>query len=466
MTKKIFFGLAFAALLTACTDDYKDWVSPEKVAQPEQVSFADGSVSAVDVIKMADLVDGQTMVKVCNLTAPTASVSGYTPIYSISLNGQEFALEEDGTMFVNELKEYVEKTFGKAPEQREIEATVSAWLNDGNTSVKTATSAAFPVKVLLDAPFIDSGYWLVGDMLGWDAAGAKPFTHKGSGDVYEAPEFQIVFKTTADNQYWKIIPQGNYDGDFWAGGDTGVLGTVVDGDTSMEGTLTTQNPQAGKIEKAGIYRITINMMEYKYKIEKLEFAPYIYFIGATDGWSNAEQKLATLSFDGVYTGYIYCADPNNWGNEFKFQRVAGSWDNEINFDTFSGGVSGDFVQGGGSNIKANAGEGIYYITADLASGTLKGVRINNMNLVGDFNGWNPGDDAQQMTWDAENYCYVISSSILLVRLPTRSIVRLSNSNTLKDSDYEKNNEYHRCRGTPYWSVHSSTSTRNRGKLSL
>ena len=92
MTKKIFFGLAFAALLTACTDDYKDWVSPEKVAQPEQVSFADGSVSAVDVIKMADLVDGQTMVKVCNLTAPPASVSGYTPIYSISLNGQEFAL--------------------------------------------------------------------------------------------------------------------------------------------------------------------------------------------------------------------------------------------------------------------------------------------------------------------------------------------------------------------------------------
>ena len=66
--------------------------------------------------------------------------------------------------------------------------------------------------------------------------------------------------------------------------------------------------------------------------------------------------------------------------------------------------------GGGSNIKATAGEGIYFFTLDLANGTLNAVRINNMNLVGSFNGWNPGDDAQQMTWDAENYCYVINNA--------------------------------------------------------
>lgn len=410
MIKKIFTLIAFVASLVACTDDYKDWVSPQQVPQPEQVSFADGSVASVDVIKFADIAEGQELVKVCNITAPTASANEFTPQYTLSLGDQTFNLSADGNINFPSLKEYVEATFGKAPVERSLDATVSMWLSNGSTTVKTATSAVFPIKVIPAAPFIDSGYWLVGDMCAWDKDGAKPFNHLGSGNVYDAPEFQIVVTTTADNQYWKIIPQGNYDGDFWAGGDTGVLGTIVDGDTSMEGTLTTQNPQAGKIEKAGIYRMTINMMEYTYKIEKLEFAPYIYFIGATDGWSNAEQKLATLSFDGVYTGYIYCADPNNWGNEFKFQRVAGSWDNEINFDTFSGGVSGDFAQGGGSNLKATAGEGIYYVTADLASGTLNGIRINNMNLVGDFNGWNPGDDAQQMTWDAENYCYVINNA--------------------------------------------------------
>ena len=383
MIRNIFIGLSLVALLTACTDDYTDWSAPQAVPQPTQVSFADGSVASVDVIKFADIAEGQELVKVCTITAPTASADDFVPQYTLSLGGQTFNLSADGNINFPSLKEYVEATFGKAPVERSLDATVSMWLSNGITTIKTATSAVFPIKVIPAAPFIDTGYWLVGDMCAWDKDGAKPFNHLGSGNVYDAPEFQIVVTTTADNQYWKIIPQGNYDGDFWAGGDTGVLGTAVDGDTSMEGTLTTQNPQAGKIEKAGIYRITINMMEYKYKIEKLEFAPYIYFIGATDGWSNAEQKLATL---------------------------AGSWDNEINFDTFSGGVSGDFAQGGGSNIKANAGEGIYYITADLASGTLKGVRINNMNLVGDFNGWNPGDDAQQMTWDAENYCYVINNA--------------------------------------------------------
>ena len=59
---------------------------------------------------------------------------------------------------------------------------------------------------------------------------------------------------------------------------------------------------------------------------------------------------------------------------------------------------------------ATAGEGIYYVTLDLANNSITATRINNMNLVGDFNGWNAADDAQQMTWDAENYCYVITGA--------------------------------------------------------
>lgn len=139
-----------------------------------------------------------------------------------------------------------------------------------------------------------------------------------------------------------------------------------------------------------------------------KFKPYVYFIGATDGWANAEQKLALVGV-GIYTGYVYCADPNAWGNEFKFQRVAGSWDNEINSGTFTGGISGDFADGGG-NIKATGGEGVYYVEMNLPAGTLKGTRIINMNLVGDFNGWNPADDTQLMTWNATDFCFEITGA--------------------------------------------------------
>ena len=96
------------------------------------------------------------------------------------------------------------------------------------------------------------------------------------------------------------------------------------------------------------------------------------------------------------------ADPNGWGNQFKFQRVAGSWDNEINSGTFTGGISGDLEDAGG-NIGAAAGEGVYYVELDLGAATLKGTRVTTMGIIGEFNGWS-GD--VEMTWNPTDYCFV------------------------------------------------------------
>ena len=71
------------------------------------------------------------------------------------------------------------------------------------------------------------------------------------------PNFPSYSPQTADNQCWKIIPKTNNEGEFW---EPGVLGTVTDGDTATEGTLTTNNPQAGMITQAGMYRMTLDMI--------------------------------------------------------------------------------------------------------------------------------------------------------------------------------------------------------------
>ena len=202
MIKKILFGIAFVASVVACTDNYKDWASPQVIAQPDEVSFGNGSVSAVDVINFADFTDEQTTVKVCSITAPTSTDTSYEPSYTITLGDKTFALASDGTMSLSEFKSYVDATFGKAPKERAIDATVSAWLGNGATTVKTATSSVFQVKALPVAPFIDEGYYLTGDFAGWNKEGALAFKHLGDGNVYDNPEFQIVFKTTGDNQYW------------------------------------------------------------------------------------------------------------------------------------------------------------------------------------------------------------------------------------------------------------------------
>lgn len=534
MTKKILLAMAFVASVISCTDDYKDWAEPQKVDQPEIVSFGDGSISTVGVIDFNSVAD--EAVKVCNITAPTATNASYTPSFTIQLGDNSYDISADGYMSAADLQDYVINLYGRRPIERSVEATVSMWLSNGTTTVKTATSDVFHINVIPQAPQISENYYIVGGPNDWYESAANKmlkFTHSGK-DVYEDPIFTVVFNASegdtwfaigddeacdaiANSNDWSKLfgtkkgngntdPTGNLDrrynlsddgsfcvpagsrlikvtinmmdytyqiealniaenyyliggpggwnnskdqkfshsdksvfddpvftytfastgGEMWfAFGDDEAIEAVGDNVwNKLFGTTGASEDLKGTFDRrynldgdhsfhvdgsAKYYRMTINMMTYEYEITPINFEPFIYFIGATDGWSNAEQKLASPNADGFYTGYLYIADPNGWGNEFKFQRVPGSWDNEINFETFTS-VSGDLEQGGGTNFKATAGEGIYFVEADLSAGTLKATRINNMNLVGDFNGWNPGDDAQQMTWDPENFCYVITNA--------------------------------------------------------
>ena len=402
MIKKILLGMTLLMSMVSCTEDYTDWGNPQSNSQEEAVAFGNGSVTPVDVINLADVTTEK--IKVASIVAPTSSDAAYTPNYKINFDGQSFDIDADGNMATAELTSYIVDKYGKRPTERDIDATLDAWVSNGATAVKMATSEKFQIKAIPEAPVIEEGYYLVGDMFttddvnGWTKEVAKAFNHSDK-DVYEDPVFTVSFETTKADQYWKIIPKKNIDsGDIWA---AGVVGPKVDGDDSMTGTLTNGDAKAGKIAKAGKYKLTINMMDYTYTIEEVKYDPFIYFIGATDGWTNAEQKLALVDANtGTYTGFLYCADPNNWGNQFKFQRVAGSWDNEINsstFNTFDGAATNE-----NGNIGVNAGEGVYYFDVNLANGTIKATKVETMGLIGNFNSW-AGDAA--MTWNAEEYCF-------------------------------------------------------------
>ena len=407
MIKKILLGMTLLMSMVSCTEDFTDWAHPQTNPDEKAVAFGDnGRVTPVDyVIKLAD-VKTET-VKVASIVAPTTSNAAYTPVYKINFDGQSFDIDAEGNMATADLANYIVEKYGKRPTQHDIDATLDAWMNNGATAVKMATSATFQVKAIPEAPVIDEGYYLVGDMFntedvnGWNTVSAKQAFKHSDKDVYEDPIFTITFETTKANQYWKIIPKANVDAGNTDASAAGVVGPKVDGDDSMTGALTNGDAKAGKIAKAGKYKLTINMMDYTYTIEEVNYDPFIYFIGATDGWTNAEQKLALVDdAKGVYTGYLYCADPNGWGNQFKFQRVAGSWDNEINsgaFSTFSGAATSE-----GGNIGVNAGEGVYYFDVNLSEGTIKATKVEKMGIIGGFNNW-AGDAV--MTWNAKEYCF-------------------------------------------------------------
>lgn len=410
MIKKILLGMTLLMSMVSCTEDYTDWGTPQSNPQEEAVSFGKGSVTPVDVINLADVKTEK--VKVASIVAPTSSNASYTPTYKINIGGRAFDIDAEGNMAKADLVNYIVDKFGKRPTERDIDATLDAWVSNGATAVKMATSETFQVKAIPEAPVIEEGYYLVGDMFttddvdGWTKEVAKAFNHSDK-DVYEDPVFTVSFETTKADQYWKIIPKKNIDADdLWA---AGVVGPKVDGDDSMTGALTNGDAKAGKIAKAGKYKLTINMMDYSYTLEEVKYDPFIYFIGSTDKWTKADQKLALVDdAKGVYTGFVYLADPNNAGYEFKFQRKAGDWDRAIaasDFVTFKESAIG----AANGNLGVKDGEGVYYMDVNLSEGTIEATKVETMGLIGKFQEWDETNDVP-MTWNAEEYCFEVTNA--------------------------------------------------------
>ena len=389
--------------MVSCTEDYTDWANPQTNPEEEAVSFGNGSVTPEGVINLADVTGDK--VKVASIVAPTSTKDTYTPSFKINFDGQSFDIDADGNMAKADLVNYITGKWGKRPTERDIDATLDAWQSNGSTAAKMATSETFQVKAIPEAPVIEEGYYLVGDMFttddvdGWTKGVAKAFNHSDK-DVYEDPVFTVSFETTKADQYWKIIPKKNIDADdLWA---PGVVGPKVDGDDSMTGALTNGDAKAGKIAKAGKYKLTINMMDYSYTIEEVNYDPFIYFIGSTDSWKSSDQKLALVDdAKGVYTGYVYLADPKAAGFEFKFQRAPGNWDTAIGAGTFVS-FAGAAIGVDNGNIGVNAGEGVYYMDVNLSEGTITATKVETMGIIGGFNNW-AGD--APMTWNAEEYCF-------------------------------------------------------------
>ena len=407
MIKKILLGMTLLMAMVSCTEDYTDWSKPQVNAEPKAVEFGNGSVTPVDVINLANVTEEK--VQVASIVAPTSSDAGYTPTIKINLGDKTYDIDNDGKMATADLASYISETYGKRPIEHDINATLDAWFNNGSTVVKMATSETFQVKAIPVAPVIDEGYYLVGDMFnaegvdGWNTVSAKQAFKHSDKDVYDDPIFTLTFETKEANQCWKVIPKKNIDAEtFWA---AGVVGPKIDGDVSMTGLLTSDGPGAGKIAEPGKYRLTLNMMDYSYTIEKVMYDPFIYFIGSTDAWGSSDQKLALVDDEkGTYTGYIYLADPNNAGFEFKFQRVAGSWDNAIGASNFVTFKDAAIDANKGNNLGVNAGEGVYYMDVNLSEGTITATKVESMGMVGKFQGWDVLAPVP-MTWNAEEYCF-------------------------------------------------------------
>lgn len=397
----LYITLALTSLFFgACSSDYTDWAQPQSNSQEDAITIPGFKANAVPGQNLATVGDS-----VQTFTLTTAALpAGFklanarielTPVGVANAATTTINTTLDGKALTSELQSLIESIYGKRPTNRTFNAHI--YLNaikDGQAALIDAGTIQFVAAP--KAPFIDAAYYLVGDMAAWDKAGALQFKHS-TKDVYEDPIFTLTFKTDGADKYWKIIPKTNYNGDFWANGTTGVLGTAIDGDPSLTGTLTTNNPQAGKIESPGTYRMTLNMMDYTYTIEKLNFPEMMYLAGDCNGWSHIDLLYGPAA-NGKYTGYMYLNQ-----NGFKFCTQ-----NNWNGTNYGAGFSTD---GGASDIKMSDPAGFYKVDLDLAALSYTLTPITTIGVIGDAtaDGWNSD---QTMTYDQANRCWVINNIVL------------------------------------------------------
>ena len=295
----LYVSIALAGLfMGSCSDDFTNWANPQTNPQEDAITIPGFTATAGQAINFANVETDSVSTFTLSEAALPAGFTLEKARLELTPQGVENATKTtvnaspEGKGAVADLASALESAFGKRPTARTFDAHV--YVNAVKEGQAVLIDAGNINLVMTPkAPFIDTNYYLVGNMTDWQLDTNLKFAHSDAG-VYEDPIFTIVFTTTEDDQCWKIIPQGNVDaGNIWAveNAPKGVVGIETDGDYAMSGTLLTttskgEKANAGKIAKAGTYQMTINMIDYTYTIIQPRVYEHVGLIGVGNDWVN------------------------------------------------------------------------------------------------------------------------------------------------------------------------------------
>lgn len=399
MKKKILYSLAVLAsiILASCNGDYDDWAQPQHNPAEEAITIP--GFTATPVVQSIDCSNVTTDSVSIFTLSEAALPEGFTldnARLEIIPQGEDNAIKKtvnasiEGKAAVADLSEVIVSFYGRRPIAHSFVAHV--YLNAvKNGDAVLIDAGKFNLEMTPKSPFINTGYYLVGDMFttedgvnGWNTISDKQAFMHSDQDVYDDPIFTITFETKKADQYWKIIPKANVDAGNTDASAAGVVGPKVDGEDSMTGSLTNGDAKAGKIAKAGKYKLTLNMMDYSYTIEE---APELYMKGDANGWDGYDY----LAGDGVhFTGFMYLNQ-----NGFKF-TTAPDWSGTgygANFDTAPNAA----------NIVITEPAGYYKVDVDLSAKTYTLTSITSIGIIGDAapKGWDSDVDLTYVPYNKE-----------------------------------------------------------------
>ncbi len=433
--KKIgLFSIALLAMgLVSCNQDFETIFEPQTNApeSPLQASDVTVAASSATAINLADFIDEEAGT---STPIPVGTISvkeGAMPANTTLKAEVEFSTDPDfGEVItlegnINERNEItVDPTVLQDKYFNEVTrnpASTTLYMRALLYTVTDGTSVAivgnpkeskFAARSVTFSPLfkvqISPAYYVIGAAGGWSADGARTqkFSHSNK-DVYEDPIFSIVVDTGGDDCWFAI-------------GDDAALDAVASGDwTKLFGTKGASEDMEGNMDfrynlggdhsfhvlGAQKIRITLNMMEYSYKIDPISVADAYYVVGGLQGWSDSqktclftpEEQKNVLSYTTKWTGAwdLKVWDANSFGN------WDAAWGCVVDGDN---SPSGALINSGAQAISAPSAE-FYTFTIDMNTMTYTWTKLDNQNpteyehisLIGEFNGWGGDFELTQVT---------------------------------------------------------------------
>lgn len=392
---------ALVVLFSAsCEEAESEFAAPQTYPQEEAITIPGFHANSTPAINLdTDAADAKVF-SLSDVSLPEGFALGAARIVATPVEGEaqeiEIATDADGMVSVAELQSLVLNTYGKRPVNRTFKAHVYVnAVKEGQAVIIDA--GVVDLNLTPKAPQISDAYYLIGDIEGtaWDVTNKNlKFSHSGK-DVYEDAVFVITVPVAEGENWFAITDPIAIEANDWSK----VFGCVEgNGNNGMTGKLARRsdigNDGSFKVVVNGdakFIRITLDMMEYTYKIEKLNFQEYLWVAGSGNGWAHVDM-VSSPNFDGNYTGFM------NLGNEFKFCSKP-DWKGT----NYGAGFS-TAPDAANMTLPEGYAEGYYKVDMSLAANTLSLTPISTIGVIGDAtaNGWNA---STPLTYNAAARCW-------------------------------------------------------------
>ena len=433
--------------LVACNQDFETEFVPQGNLPESPLKMSDVSVvaNAPSTIKLSDYIDEETGVSK-NISIGTVSVAeGAMPANTILKAFVDFSKNEDFaesiTIEANSLVGSNEISVNASDLQNEYfnnitrnPAETPLYIRTVLHTVTGGTAEAIVGKpgenyfTELNVQFtplfkvqISPSYYVIGAGAGWSAAGARTqkFSHSDA-DVYDDPIFTIIVDTGGDDCWFAIGDDTAIDA--VEAGDWNQLFGTKGASEDLEGTMDRRTNLGGDhsfhVTGAKKLRITLNMMEYSYKIEPVNIAESYYLIGGPGEWNATsamtmkfshsskdvfEDPVFTYVFEGNGgTGDIWFA----FGDEDAINAVAaGDWSKLFGTKGASTDLSGSFDRrynlDGDHSFCVNGQAKFYRVSINMSEMTYEITPLNFSEYIYEAGCNNSWGDYQQPLYCAD-----------------------------------------------------------------